>query len=275
MTEYSDRPGYSFNPGPPPEASRFLKNKGLKTAFSWQDVEPEEHAVAFTVAKAMQIDVLTAIRHHCTVADAGWRLFQNGERHLRPRAALVKLYRPQWMAETVRIAQRCTFSMEELRYTYPHELVPVSHTPTSWLRQLTEVGARWRWPDPPVVAAVAFNAAVIFGFSQAAWLYLARTLPPVASSISVMLIPVLGVFSGAFFLQNLSENRSDNVSLLNFRLDKSFKVGRYELQGMLDIYNVLNNDAVTNFNLNAGAGYKTVIAVLDPRVFQVGVRFEF
>lgn len=60
--------------------------------------------------------------------------------------------------------------------------------------------ARWRWPDPPVAAAVAFNAAVIFGFSQAAWLYLARTLPPVASSISVMLIPVLGVFSGAVFL---------------------------------------------------------------------------
>ena len=61
-------------------------------------------------------------------------------------------------------------------------------------------GHRWRLPEPHVAAAVAFNAAVIFGFSQAAWLFLAKTLPPVASSISVMMIPVLGVFSGAFFL---------------------------------------------------------------------------
>jgi len=61
-------------------------------------------------------------------------------------------------------------------------------------------GARWRPPEPHVAAAVAFNAVVVFGFSQAAWLYLARTLPPVASSISVMMIPVLGVFSGAWFL---------------------------------------------------------------------------
>ena len=60
--------------------------------------------------------------------------------------------------------------------------------------------SRWRMPEPHVVAAVAYNAALIFGFSQAAWLYLARTLPPVASSISVMMIPVLGVFSGALFL---------------------------------------------------------------------------
>ncbi|MCW5636391.1 MAG: DMT family transporter [Rubrivivax sp.] len=60
--------------------------------------------------------------------------------------------------------------------------------------------SQWRWPEPHVTGAVLFNAAVVFGFSQAAWLYLARTLPPVASSISVMMIPVLGVFSGALFL---------------------------------------------------------------------------
>jgi hypothetical protein len=60
--EYPDRPGYSFNPGPPPEASRYLKNKGFRPAFSWKDVEPEEHAVAFTVAKAMELDLLEAMR---------------------------------------------------------------------------------------------------------------------------------------------------------------------------------------------------------------------
>jgi drug/metabolite transporter (DMT)-like permease len=59
---------------------------------------------------------------------------------------------------------------------------------------------RWRAPEPHVTAAVAYNAVLIFGFSQAAWLYLAKTLPPVASSLSTMMIPVLGVFAGAWFL---------------------------------------------------------------------------
>lgn len=63
--------------------------------------------------------------------------------------------------------------------------------------------SQWRWPETPVAGAVIFNAVVIFGFSQAAWLYLAKTLPPVASSISVMMIPVLGVFSGALFLHEV------------------------------------------------------------------------
>ena len=62
MTEHPDRPGYSFDPGPPPEASRFLRNKGLRPSFSWKDVEPEEHAVAFAVAKVAELDLLEAMR---------------------------------------------------------------------------------------------------------------------------------------------------------------------------------------------------------------------
>ena len=58
----------------------------------------------------------------------------------------------------------------------------------------------WRWPEAPVAWAIAYNAAGVFGFAHAAWFYLARSLPPVASSISVMLIPVLGTFSGAWAL---------------------------------------------------------------------------
>ncbi|PTE15941.1 phage minor head protein [Pseudogemmobacter blasticus] len=70
--EYPDRPGYSFNPGPPPEASRFFRNKGLRPAFSWEDVEPEEHAVAFTVAKMTELDLLEAARDEAQKAlDAG------------------------------------------------------------------------------------------------------------------------------------------------------------------------------------------------------------
>ncbi len=96
--------------------------------------------------RALQ-DVLTAIRHHCTVAEAGWRLFPNGEHHLRIRQALAAIYPPEALAESLRIAERCRFSLDELRYTYPRELVPEGHTPTRWLRHLVEQGATWRWPD--------------------------------------------------------------------------------------------------------------------------------
>jgi carboxypeptidase family protein len=84
----------------------------------------------------------------------------------------------------------------------------------------------------------------------------------------------LSNYGADFFVQNLDQNRSENVGLLNFRLDKAFRVGRAKFVGMLDLYNVLNADPVTNFNLNTDA-FKTVIAVLDPRVLQVGVRLEF
>jgi len=58
----------------------------------------------------------------------------------------------------------------------------------------------WTIPSAPVVGAIAYNAILIFGFAQPIWLILARNLPPVASSMSVMLIPVLGTISGAWFL---------------------------------------------------------------------------
>lgn len=62
MADFTDKPGYTFNPGPPPEVSSFFKNKSLKPSFSFHDVEPEEHAVQFTVAKAMQVDVLESVK---------------------------------------------------------------------------------------------------------------------------------------------------------------------------------------------------------------------
>lgn len=58
----------------------------------------------------------------------------------------------------------------------------------------------WRVPDATATFAIAYNAILIFGFAHAAWTYLARGLPPVASTLSVMMIPVLGVFSGALWL---------------------------------------------------------------------------
>ncbi|MGS4945197.1 phage head morphogenesis protein [Meridianimarinicoccus sp. RP-17] len=82
-----DRPGYSFDPGPPPEASAFLRNKGLTPSFAWDDVEPEEHATAFTVAKAMQADVLEDIRTEVQRALDEGRTLAQFQRDLKPKLA--------------------------------------------------------------------------------------------------------------------------------------------------------------------------------------------
>lgn len=60
--------------------------------------------------------------------------------------------------------------------------------------------AQWRMPGAATWGAIVYNAVLIFGFAHAAWFFLARGLPPVASSLSVMLIPVIGVFSSALWL---------------------------------------------------------------------------
>jgi drug/metabolite transporter (DMT)-like permease len=60
--------------------------------------------------------------------------------------------------------------------------------------------AQWQLPGPGATGAILYNAVLAFGFAQAAWTYLARGLPPVASTLSVMFIPVLGVLSGAAWL---------------------------------------------------------------------------
>src|SRR6185312_6769184 len=96
-------------------------------------------------------DAVTAIRLNVPIHEAGRKLYPNGERYLRERERLAKLYPRELLEETVAIAGRCMFSLEELRYEYPHELVPPGETPSSHLRKLTEAGARWRWPQgvPP------------------------------------------------------------------------------------------------------------------------------
>lgn len=92
-------------------------------------------------------DTVTAIRHGCTIEQAGHRLLPNGERHLRSRRELQSLYPADLLAETLRIASLCQFSPGTLQYRYPHELVPQGLTATQHLRQLTEAGLKYRWPD--------------------------------------------------------------------------------------------------------------------------------
>ena len=115
----------------------------------------EQHGLALCAAGDVHMhlrerrrlqDALTAVRHRVTVAEAGERLFPNGERHLRPRERLARLYPPGLLAETVKIAALADFSLDELRYEYPRELVPENETPASHLRKLTAAGAQKRWP---------------------------------------------------------------------------------------------------------------------------------
>jgi len=100
-------------------------------------------------------DTMTAIRHGMPLSECGEHLFRNGEHHLRTRRALTNIYPETLLENAVALARRCTFSMQEVKYKYPAELVPEGHTPTSWLRDLTERGMRERWKDdvPPAIAA--------------------------------------------------------------------------------------------------------------------------
>src|SRR5262245_47474914 len=94
-------------------------------------------------------DVLIAIRHHTTVAELGALRFANGERYLKAPAQMAELFAryPQALAHTVELVDRCSFSLDELRYEYPEELCPPGLNATQHLAELTWAGARERYPD--------------------------------------------------------------------------------------------------------------------------------
>ncbi|MCG3126142.1 MAG: Error-prone DNA polymerase [Phycisphaerae bacterium] len=92
-------------------------------------------------------DVLTCIREKCTLAEAGSRLFANAERHLRPLDEIARRYTRhadaelsrigrEALANTLKIAGQCTFTLDELRYDYPHELVPPGRSAMDYLEEL-------------------------------------------------------------------------------------------------------------------------------------------
>jgi error-prone DNA polymerase len=118
--------------------------------------------------KALQ-DALTATRLALPVAACGLALEPNAEQHLRPRARLAALYEPDWLASTLALAARCAFSLDELRYEYPQEIVPAGRTPASHLRALAEEGLVRRYPPachpdgipPKVRATIEHELALI------------------------------------------------------------------------------------------------------------------
>ena len=105
--------------------------------------------------RRMLQDVLVCIREGCTIHEAGYRLFPNGERYLKPPAQMQRLFadHPAAIRRGLEIAERCTFSLDELKYEYPHEVVPAGKTAIEYLAELTRNGAKERYPQgvPPKV----------------------------------------------------------------------------------------------------------------------------
>ncbi|MFX1739744.1 error-prone DNA polymerase [Paraburkholderia sp. A1RI_3L] len=91
-------------------------------------------------------DTMTAIRVGRPVHECGYDLAPNAEAHLRSRLRLANLYPGYALSETTNILAHCRFSLDELRYEYPDELVPGGFTPAAYLRQETYLGAHRRFP---------------------------------------------------------------------------------------------------------------------------------
>ena len=94
-------------------------------------------------------DVVTCIREHVTLDEAGKKLEVNAERHLKPPEEMERLFRehPRAIAETLRFADRISFTLDQLKYNYPDEPVPPGKTAQQHLEDLTWEGAERRYPD--------------------------------------------------------------------------------------------------------------------------------
>ena len=91
------------------------------------------------------------------------------------------------------------------------------------------------------------------------------------------LIPVALPNAGTqtFLMEDISNNRSDTVPLVGLRADKSWHFSGRKFMVMVDVFNVLNSNAVANFSLINGANYNKILAALQPRTVQIGARVEF
>jgi error-prone DNA polymerase len=107
--------------------------------------------------RRMLQDVVTCIRHNCTIDDAGFRRERHADRYLKPPAEMSRLFAryPEAVARTVEIADRCRFSLDELAYQYPEERDDPTLTPQQTLEKLTWEGASDRYPQgvPDTVVA--------------------------------------------------------------------------------------------------------------------------
>ncbi len=129
----------------PDDSSRLAQLIGIAEATGLP-VTASGDVQMHTRSRRMLHDLLAAIRHGCSLPELGYRALPCGERHLRNRHRLGTLYRRELLDESVRIAQRCHFRLDQLCYRYPREVVPQGMSSAAHLRDLTEAGIRQRWP---------------------------------------------------------------------------------------------------------------------------------
>ena len=93
-------------------------------------------------------DVMSCIRHGCSLDEAGFRLLPNAERHLKSPDRMAELFHdePGWLESTLAVAGECSFSLSELSYRYPTEWIPAGETSDGYLERLVGDGARTRYP---------------------------------------------------------------------------------------------------------------------------------
>ena len=109
-------------------------------------------------------DVVTAVRLGKPVADCGFALLPNAENHLRSRERLAQIYPVDLLANTLRVAERCHFNLDELRYQYPDEVILPGMTAAQTLRHFTYEGAHRRYPHglkPQVTQQLEHELALI------------------------------------------------------------------------------------------------------------------
>lgn len=111
----------------------------------------------------------------------------------------------------------------------------------------------------PLAVNVAANVRV-----QSGWNY-AR----------VITVPLPNAGTQRFWYEDLDNNRSESVPLVSARIDRSWAVWKTKVTGMVDVFNIINSNAVTNFNLSNGTSFYQINGALDPRTVQVGLRIEF
>jgi error-prone DNA polymerase len=115
--------------------------------------------------RRMLQDTLTAIRRKIPVERLGFALYPNAERVLKPYAELIRIYPRELLRETLAVLERIEFSLDQLRYEYPRELVPQGETAAGYLRRLTMEGAKRRWPQgmPEKVSALIEHELELIG----------------------------------------------------------------------------------------------------------------
>ena len=128
------------------EKIKFIAWKEISDAFSIPLVACGSVLMHEADRKPLQ-DVLTALKNKCSVQNLGTALESNSEAYLKPVDKIYALYPDSLIENTQRIARQCRFSLNELKYQYPEELVPAKNTPIQYLKSLVEVGLKERWPS--------------------------------------------------------------------------------------------------------------------------------